>query len=169
MAKYAPASIANGFLELGFRDGIAVDPMKIQKLSFFAQGYYLASTDDPLLNEQFQAWKFGPVLPTIYQRLKRFGGGAITEYAEIYDPILQASRPAAPPEDDPVFVKVRDYVWQTYGKWESTALSRLTHKEGGAWDKTRKANPGIEGPQIANADIRSDFLPLVKKPEPAVA
>lgn len=169
MARYAPASVANGFLELGFRNGPAVDPMKVQKLLYFAQGYYLALTGEPLLNEQFQAWKFGPVLPTMYHRLKRFGGNSITEYAEIFDPVLQRTIPAAPPENDANFVKVRDFVWNFYGKWESTALSDLTHKSGGAWDRTLRANIGIQGPQIANEDIRVDFLPLVAPQVPAAA
>ncbi len=161
MAHYEPAAVANGFLELGFRESLGVDPMKVQKLLYFAQGYYIALTGRPLLNEQFQAWKFGPVLPSMYHRLKKFGGGNINEYAEVYDHSLQRFRPAAPPEQDETFLKVRDFVWSQYGKWESVALSNLTHIENGAWHRTRKAHPNIQGPQISNEDIATDFRPLV--------
>jgi uncharacterized phage-associated protein len=164
MAKYEPSSIANGFLELGFRDSVSVDPMKIQKLTYFANGYYLAKTGEPLVNERFQAWKLGPVLPTLYHEMKRFRGMPIDSYAKIYDRVLNRIIPAAPPEDDAEFVKIRQFVWMNYGKRESITLSRLTHKVGGAWQQTILDNPGIEGPQIPDDLIRKEFAPLVSNP-----
>ena len=44
-----------------------------QKLSFFAHGYYLASSGVPLIEGSFQAWPFGPVNPTIYEAFKHYG------------------------------------------------------------------------------------------------
>lgn len=41
--------------------------MKLQKLCYFIQGYYLAiNGGDPLFNEDFQAWRYGPVSPDLY-------------------------------------------------------------------------------------------------------
>jgi uncharacterized phage-associated protein len=166
---YSPLHIANGFLERSFGASIPIDHMKMQKLLYFSHGYYLALTEgDPLLSEQFQAWKFGPVLPSVYQRLKRFGARPITEYAEVYDPVFRSEVPAAAPENDPAFVKVREFVWERYGSRESIALSSLTHREGGAWDKTIKGHPGIQGPQISNDDIQEEFSAFIRRPEPAV-
>lgn len=167
MARYDPAAIANGFLEFGFRDGIPVDPMKIQKLSYFAHGYYLATTREPLVNEPFQAWKLGPVIPSLYQRMKKFGAAPISEYGVVYDYTINRLRPAAPPENDPHFQSVREFVWSEYGKRESTTLSALTHRRGGAWAKTIEANPGIQGPQIRDADIIEEFAPLIAPPAEA--
>lgn len=166
VGRYDPAAVANGFLELGFRESVPIDPMKIQKLCFFAHGYYLASTREPLVNERFQAWKLGPVLPSLYQRMKKFKASPITEYGEVYDYALSRWRPAAPPEQDEHYQRVRQFVWNTYGKRESITLSSLTHREGGAWANTIRLNRGIQGPQISDEAVIEEFLPLVTPPAP---
>jgi uncharacterized phage-associated protein len=160
---YTPIQIANGFLERGFGESVIVDHMKIQKLLFFAHGYYLARTDNPLIDENFQAWTFGPVVPSVYQRLKNFGARPITEFAQSYDAHFRAWVPAVAPESDDVFERVRQFVWEQYGRRPSTELSKLTHHAGGAWDKTIKANPNVMGPIIENDAIKEEFLPLVKR------
>lgn len=161
LMPYSPVSVANGVLELGFRDGIPVDPMKVQKLLYFMHGYYLASTDQPLFDELFQAWKLGPVLPSIYHWLKRYGGNPVREYGTLYQPNAGRHVPAVQPSFDNNYIAVRDYVWKQYGQWESMALSSFTHLQGQAWDRTLKAVVGILGPQIQNEEIKNDFRPLI--------
>jgi uncharacterized phage-associated protein len=162
MSTYSPFQIANGFLERGFRDSIPVDHMKVHKLLYLAHGYYIARTGDPLLNELFQAWKLGPVIPSVYHRLKKFGAASITEYAAVYDPKLGATVPAAAPEGDFEYEKVREFVWTNYGNRESIALSKLTHRLGGAWQQAIQANPGIQGPPMLNESIKEEFRPFVR-------
>lgn len=161
---YSSTSVANGVLELGFRDAVPIDPMKLQKLLFFMHGYYIALRDgDPLLNEPFQAWKLGPVIPSIYHKLKKFRGGLITEYGVKHDREDGSTIPVAPPETDIDYISVRDFVWTTYGRLPSMKLSNITHIAGKAWDRTLKAAPGILGPQISNLDIQKDFEPLIRR------
>jgi len=157
---YNPLSISNGFLELGFRDGVPVDPMKAQKLSFFAHGYYLASSGVPLIEGSFQAWPFGPVNPTIYEAFKHYGAAPITDYAKTYSDIQRAYVPAAAPENDPRYISIRDFVWRQYGQMPSIGLSDMTHRENGAWDKTWRASSSRSSP-ISNELIREEFAPLV--------
>lgn len=158
---YHPLSISNGFLELGFRDSVPVDPMKVQKLSFFAHGYYLASQGQPLIQGQFQAWPFGPVNPTIYEAFKDYKADPITDYGRVYDYAQGAAVPVAPPESDAHFVSVRDFVWRQYGAVPSTRLSNMTHREGGAWDRTWQASGASRSSPIPDEFIREEFAPLV--------
>jgi hypothetical protein len=51
--------------------------MKLQKLIYLAHGYYFAVTGCPLVGEQFEAWQFGPVSPTIYHEFNRFSSSAL--------------------------------------------------------------------------------------------
>ena len=106
MSNDSSASIANGFLEWGFRDGIRIDPMKIQKLCYFANGYYLAASEDhaPLIGEQFEAWPFGPVAPALYHNVKRYKYQAITDQIHEFDYQQNAFVPAPPPEDDVLYM-----------------------------------------------------------------
>ena len=46
------------------REG-AISTMKLQKLLYFAQGWSLAITNEPLFEDDFEAWSSGPVLPAL--------------------------------------------------------------------------------------------------------
>lgn len=163
---YRPTQITNAFLASAFADDHEIDPMKAQKLTFFAHGYYLAIRGQPLINELFQAWKLGPVVPSLYHRLKIYGGNGIDEYLMEFNYASRKVKPATPPPaTDLAFERVKDFVWKTYGKKKSIELSNLTHQVGAAWDRTLKDNPEIQGPQIPNAEIKKDFYDLVSEDE----
>ena len=64
---YSSVLIAGQFVNLGVKENNPVTQMKLQKMVFFAHGLHLAlNNGDPLIREKFLAWKFGPVVPTIY-------------------------------------------------------------------------------------------------------
>lgn len=54
-----------------------VTPMKLQKLLYYCQGYSLALTGKPIFSEEIEAWRYGPVVPSVYQEYKAYGGCAI--------------------------------------------------------------------------------------------
>lgn len=45
--------------------------LKIQKLLYYAQGYYLALYDKPLFNDEIEAWEHGPVVRSVYFKFKK--------------------------------------------------------------------------------------------------
>lgn len=48
-----------------------ISTMKLQKLCYFAQGWSLSWTGQPLFNEPIEAWKYGPVVPELYLQHRR--------------------------------------------------------------------------------------------------
>ena len=42
--------------------------MKLQKLMYYAQAWHLVWEEEPLFENDFQAWANGPVLPILYER-----------------------------------------------------------------------------------------------------
>ena len=53
---------------------------KIMKfLPYISHDYTLALTDQKLFSDSVEAWKYGPVIPNIYQEFKHYGGGEITK------------------------------------------------------------------------------------------
>ncbi|MBQ7262906.1 MAG: DUF4065 domain-containing protein [Synergistaceae bacterium] len=54
-----------------------VAPLKLQKLLYYCQGYALALTGKPLFPEPVEAWRYGPVVDSVYQAYKRYKGATI--------------------------------------------------------------------------------------------
>ena len=95
-----------------------VDPWKIQKLTYYAKAWSLAWDGDPLFQEQFEAWKDGPVSRELYA-VKRYS----TNY---HDRVLPESRPE---RLTPRQMEVVDAVLDFYGDMETQELIDLTHRE----------------------------------------
>lgn len=51
--------------------------LKLQKLLYFCQAYFLLTTERPCFGDAIEAWDFGPVVPNVYHEFKRFGAGWI--------------------------------------------------------------------------------------------
>mgnify|MGYP002861256523 CR=1 FL=1 len=54
-----------------------VTPLKLQKLLYYCQGYSLALTGKPAFPEVIEAWKYGPVVESVYQEYKKYTGRII--------------------------------------------------------------------------------------------
>lgn len=61
------------FLALANSKGEVITNLKIQKLLYYAQSWYLANFKEPLFEEDFQAWVHGPVISSLYTKLKSKG------------------------------------------------------------------------------------------------
>src|SRR5260370_13471552 len=78
---YPAKAVANEFLELAKKDGQQLTQMQLQKLVYFAYGWYLAITGTRLIDERVEAWQWGPVVPSIYKEFKRFRSSSVREPA----------------------------------------------------------------------------------------
>jgi len=139
--------VANEFLERGQGDLVSIQPMKLQKLLYLAHGWHLLFLNDPLIAQPIEAWKYGPVIPSIYRQFKDFKGDPITRFALV----------------DPTFLKpgavqsaLIDSVWETYKDKSGIYLSMLTHEAGSAWDIARRESKWYS-PVIPNELIREEF------------
>ncbi|MFQ1931017.1 Panacea domain-containing protein [Aeromonas veronii] len=52
---------------------IGITHRELQKILYYAQGFYLAKNNEPLFEGEFDAWKFGPVNTSVWSRFKSFG------------------------------------------------------------------------------------------------
>ena len=53
--------------------GKRIDEMKLHKLLYFTQRESIIQTGQPIFEEHFEAWKYGPVLLSIRQLYKEDG------------------------------------------------------------------------------------------------
>ncbi|MDR2853090.1 MAG: DUF4065 domain-containing protein [Burkholderiaceae bacterium] len=135
---YSPRVVANALLKKAASSRVELTHLKLQKLAFFMHAWNLALDDTPLINEQPQAWPYGPVFSTLYQDLKGFGSKPIERYIKEIEP--QSGREVAliPSLKDKKFWALADQVWDRYGGLTAAQLSSLSHTEGGPWMQARR-------------------------------
>ncbi len=162
-APYSAKSVANAFINRGMRDKISIDPLKIQKLVYYAHGYFLATSGRPLLDELFEAWPHGPVLPSLYHEFKNYGFQPIKRHAIDIDWDTEEFIPVPPPSDDPLFDKVVKFVWDRYGKLTSQELSERSHAKDGPWHQVKMKYPNLRNKDIDNEIVKTYFSSFVRK------
>ena len=119
-----PFVIANYLIEN--YEGI-MRPLQLIKLVYIAHGWFLAFTKGiPLLREPVQAWKYGPVVPSLYHAVK-----GNREIAEPF-PMIQSWKDVLHQKER----KILDETLECYGHFTGTQLSSLTHQEDTPWAKT---------------------------------
>jgi uncharacterized phage-associated protein len=140
--QYTPLALANTFIDRhGHNAGIG--HMKLQKLCYYAYGWWLASHNDPLLTDAPEVWQYGPVFGTLYKALRGLGGEPILR--PVPD-LLSASsvfsdQPlSAPKINDEEVLSFIDAIWGMYGQYTAVELSNMTHRKGTPWQTEAEKN-----------------------------
>lgn len=120
--------------------------LEINKTLYIAQLAFLGRNGgvEPLVSEHFQAWDYGPVLPTVYHRAKAFGNGPVQDVFHSF-----------PAKDDSLECKI---ICETVaGLRDKTPgeLVAITHWEDGAWAKHYRS--GAKGIVIPNSEIFREY------------
>lgn len=164
VAKDARA-VANYFLAKANEQGKSLTPMQLIKLVYIAHGWHLAWHDRPLIGDDVEAWRHGPVIANVYHAFKKYGRDRIErptygEYDIVIDiGLLDLDDKVIKPEPiSQVFSSeaegVMDEVFRTYGSLTGLQLSKMTHLPDSPWEKTFRAN---ENRVIENDCIKAHF------------
>ncbi|MTV38050.1 Panacea domain-containing protein [Duganella radicis] len=162
MQLYSPKSIANYFIERAKASGEQLNPMKLQKLVYYAAGWFAGYTGKPLLNEAPQAWQYGPVFPSLYQAFKEFGSRPVSKKASTFDAQRFDFVEASEPEDSAIR-QFLDNVWNSYRRYTDIALSEMSHAAGSPWDLTWRRSDGIRNVSIPFELMRDHFRLAAEK------
>lgn len=147
-------AVGNWFINKAKENGTSITAMKLQKLIFYAHGWCLALYSTPLVEDQVEAWTYGPVFPHIYHLAKSYGSQPITSLLNDF-----FSEPSLVPAGDPR-IPLLEKIWDVYGKYTALDLSEMTHEPGGPWDITVKNNPGRRGTDIPDTLLKDYFQSL---------
>lgn len=71
---YDALDIARYVIKYSNNRDYGVSNLKLQKILYFIQVYFLIQTDSPCFKEPIEAWDFGPVVPDVYKQYKAYGG-----------------------------------------------------------------------------------------------
>jgi uncharacterized phage-associated protein len=148
--------VANYFIRKGLEERRPLTPIQIMKLIYYSHGYSLSLLDEPLVHDDVQAWKFGPVFKDVYHTLKRYGNKPVIE--EITQPYYFF--------DDDIFTEgqrdILNTIYEELGSLDGLTLSDLTHQEDTPWYKVWKDNSkSRKNLPIENHEIRSYFDKLI--------
>ncbi len=123
--------------------------MKLVKMVYISHGWYMALFDRELINEPAIAWKYGPVIESVYNGFKKFGKSQITSYS----PVVKVDKELT--TEDKLFL---NRIWEVYSPFDGLQLSTMTHQPNTPWDKTERFNI------IPNQLIKSHFKEKSQKP-----
>jgi len=145
----APAKVADFLLVECRERGELLTNLKLQKLLYYADGWYAVEGDIPLFDEQFQAWVHGPVLPSQYHRFKDYRWRLID---------AEVARPSGLPED--VASHLCEII-DVFGCETAVSLELMTHQEQ-PWLEARGGLPpdAISTAAISKATMKTYFRSL---------
>ena len=119
---------------------VNIDEMKLHKLLYFSQRESIIRTGEPMFSEDFEAWKYGPVIASIRDLYKSNSLNQIPTWEEL-----------AP------FCESLDFIFQNYANKDSWSLSILAHGEY-SWQNARKGYAPEDkcNKKLKLEDIRKD-------------
>jgi uncharacterized phage-associated protein len=120
---YDARSIASYLL--GKAPAPGLDALQVMKLTYIAHGFTLAVIDKPLLEDDIEAWKYGPVIRRVYSVLPMG-----------QQPFTSLLKPVPAAEMDQRDKGIVDTVFEKYGMLSGLHLSTLTHRPGSPWHQT---------------------------------
>lgn len=116
---YSARDIGRATVKLSIDSKCWVSNLKLQKLLYFSWLEYYRKTGEPLFNEEFQAWKYGPVVPSVY-----------------YDYWCNAANTLFVPKrtSEPIDEETLDFLQTMLTKYNDTSVSAMV-------DLSHKSNP----------------------------
>lgn len=141
--------IANRFIEAARDDGNTLTPMQLLKLVYIAHGWMLGLYGVPLIRDRVEAWKFGPVIPTLYHAVKHCKDGPVIGDIQV--------------DDEEITEVEKDLISQVYGIYgdaSGIALSNLTHRPNTPW--YRVYEDGVSHIRIPNDIIQEHYSALAE-------
>ncbi len=128
--------------------GDPITHLKLQKLLYYCQAWYVALYNKKLFNKRFQAWVHGPVIPDVYHEFKKYG----------FNPIVHSDNSVKLAEG--VKEHIHD-VLDVLGGYSAYQLEEMTHRED-PWKNARGKLPLDENSSnfISEKDMKEYYSNL---------
>lgn len=123
---YSAKDIGRATVQLSIDSKCWISNLKLQKLLYFSWLEYYRRTKQSLFDEEFQAWKYGPVVPSVY-----------------YDNWLNAANYLIVPKrtSEPVDDDTRDFLQEMLFRYNNVSISKMI-------DLSHKSDPWIKNYEI---------------------
>ncbi len=123
--------IADYFIALSDEVGDCMTNLRLQKLVYYAQAWYLANFKEHLFKEDFEAWIHGPVLPDLYHTYKERRGQPIIKDIRLKDVKKRLGANV---------IEFLEEIAEVYMPFTAFQLEAMTHRDA-PWIKARGKLP----------------------------
>ena len=110
----------------------SITQLKLQKLLYFTEAYYMVEKNRPLFNEKFKAYTYGPVCFEVYDYYRAYRDSNIDDEF-ISDEEYNKLTP---------YISIIDEVCNAFGAFSASQLVSLTHENGSPWKTIYDRNGG---------------------------
>ena len=142
---YKAIDVSNYIIKYTNINNKPITNLKLQKMLYFIQGFYYSSTNEPFIEEDFEAWPYGPVIRNAYIEYSRFGSLLITDVES--DRVNNID--FLP--DDKSFL---DDIISSLNKYSASELVNASHAKGSPWEKSYKD----ETKNIISKEVIRDYF-----------
>lgn len=152
-------TVANELIEAAREDGSHVTPLRLMKLTYISYGFGLALLEDGvnMIDGRFdrvEAWRLGPVIPSVYHTFKHYGNTAIERLGEVAVDANEDCETAVfetprlgDSDDDKNRRKIIRYVWRRYKRMSARDLVDILHQDGTPWKLSYRPGMNCEIPE----------------------
>lgn len=142
--------VANKLLEIADLNGDLITNLKLQKLLYYAQAFYMVNNSgEKLFDDDIQAWEYWPVVPDVYHEYKKFNSYPI-DYKKVKDKKFDFT-----PNQEQY---LSDFAAE-YFRYSATELVTRTHQEQPWKTATAKGRNSV----IDTAEMYKFYSDLVNK------
>lgn len=124
-----------------------ISTMQLQKLCYYSQGWSLAWDDEPIFENEIQAWANGPVVYDLFDTHR--GTYSISKHSWNHGSISDLSKDQR---------ETIDAVVDHYGEMTGQQLSDLTHSERPWLEARQDLSPGARSKTVISTDVMQDFF-----------
>lgn len=113
--------------------------LMVHKILYIAHMVSLGRDGEPLIDDFFRAWDYGPVLPAFYHKAKTFGSSAVKNVFHDIDL----------PDEDSHEDKILEEAYENLFDKSASELIAITHWQNGAWARYYSPGRNIKIPNEA--------------------
>lgn len=124
--------------------GWSISNLQLQKLLYMADMNFVGTSSGRLLPEDFEAWDYGPVLPSLYHKCKAFGSKPIPN-------VFWGARDL----NGSAEAQMLELAWDNLRSLSAGQLVEVTHAPDSAW--IRKYSPGARNIKITTLDMVHEY------------
>ena len=144
-------AIANYFVDKANEEDFKLTLLRLVKYVYIAYGFALALLNRIIIDKRFdvvEAWKYGPVIPSVYHSFKHNQNAPMTQKVSVLINEDESGNMTffAPTIEDEEIKQVLDFVWEKYKNRTTGDLINILHSKGTPWHYCYKEGCNVEIP-----------------------